>query len=670
MIGSVSEGLAYVGQTTLAVSLLIGLVLLVRRPFAKHFGAKAAYALWMIPAVRLVLPPLPDGWSLFGPLSRTTAEAPAVETWSSGTTLVGEMQLSAPSAPVTEVIPLVPLEAAPVPGTPPMSLYWLADLSSSVAPGMALLTIWMIGAAGFFTWSACRQALFSRIVSAETQNASPAVLTEAMEICQSIGLDHRKVSIQTSFISDSPFVTGLFRPIIVLPAWFELDYSPEEREVALMHELMHVKRRDLWALQASTLFLALQWFNPAAHYAMRAFRSDQEASCDADVIGFGCSTPHTYGATLVKAVRKTRPAATPAMATSLSLTHSLAERLKQLRNPLPTVRRRMMGSALSATIGSVALIASACTTASAHPHEFGDELDGAPPQPPAPEQALRPDTPPKPKKHHVIINHSGHGSRIVLLDNPMDDVERDIDAVAEISSLIELEASEMEALIDENVSQITTDIAIAMADVAREFVIETEDGGMSLRLSGSDERATSDIMAFVGKVSEMAANGEINELELDALTDEFEDRIDDWADSLEARVEAMEPIWEARVGAYANSWTDKIEARIEAHAEAIERHSDVIESHSDRIEEAGDLIGDLADDCTDEAGLRVVSRISNENGKRYKAVCLDLAGGMTKDEIMDRLRASGELNDAELNAFCEKFDEADAFTVKWNFTDD
>jgi len=45
-------------QTVLAVSVLMALVLASRQYVAKQFGAGVAYALWAIPLVRLVLPPL------------------------------------------------------------------------------------------------------------------------------------------------------------------------------------------------------------------------------------------------------------------------------------------------------------------------------------------------------------------------------------------------------------------------------------------------------------------------------------------------------------------------------------------------------------------------------------------------------------------------------------
>ena len=37
---------------------LIVAVLLLRRPVSRHFGARAAYALWALPFLRLMLPPI------------------------------------------------------------------------------------------------------------------------------------------------------------------------------------------------------------------------------------------------------------------------------------------------------------------------------------------------------------------------------------------------------------------------------------------------------------------------------------------------------------------------------------------------------------------------------------------------------------------------------------
>ena len=55
--------------TLLATSGLIVLVLLIREPVRRHFGARVAYGLWLIPAARLLMPTLtetverPAAWS-------------------------------------------------------------------------------------------------------------------------------------------------------------------------------------------------------------------------------------------------------------------------------------------------------------------------------------------------------------------------------------------------------------------------------------------------------------------------------------------------------------------------------------------------------------------------------------------------------------------------------
>ncbi|MEX0341525.1 MAG: M56 family metallopeptidase, partial [Erythrobacter sp.] len=45
-------------DTLVWTAALLGLALLLRRPVAKHLGAGAAYALWFLPLVRLLFPPV------------------------------------------------------------------------------------------------------------------------------------------------------------------------------------------------------------------------------------------------------------------------------------------------------------------------------------------------------------------------------------------------------------------------------------------------------------------------------------------------------------------------------------------------------------------------------------------------------------------------------------
>ena len=49
-------------ETFVATTLLMLLVLVIRAPVRKLFGPGIAYALWLLPVLRMALPPLPESW--------------------------------------------------------------------------------------------------------------------------------------------------------------------------------------------------------------------------------------------------------------------------------------------------------------------------------------------------------------------------------------------------------------------------------------------------------------------------------------------------------------------------------------------------------------------------------------------------------------------------------
>src|SRR4051794_30463576 len=48
-------------ETLIASTLLMLVVLAVRAPVARYLGPHIAYGLWLLPALRMLLPPLPEG---------------------------------------------------------------------------------------------------------------------------------------------------------------------------------------------------------------------------------------------------------------------------------------------------------------------------------------------------------------------------------------------------------------------------------------------------------------------------------------------------------------------------------------------------------------------------------------------------------------------------------
>jgi beta-lactamase regulating signal transducer with metallopeptidase domain len=75
-----------------------------------------------------------------------------------------------------------------------------------------------------------------------------------------------------------PYLVGVHRPILVLPAW--LGPSSPAWWAAVLHELAHVKRRDpllaAFEVAATTVF----WFWPPALWARRRLDRSREMACD------------------------------------------------------------------------------------------------------------------------------------------------------------------------------------------------------------------------------------------------------------------------------------------------------------------------------------------------------------------------------------------------------
>jgi hypothetical protein len=108
---------------------------------------------------------------------------------------------------------------------------------------------------------------------------------------------------------------GCFRPWILLPAGFAEKLTNDELTAVLMHERAHWKRGDAWAQELIYLAALVHWFNPMVWIGTWLAKQDCEHACDEFVLSRRLvPDPQQYGATLLKAVRLSRPASRLAVA--------------------------------------------------------------------------------------------------------------------------------------------------------------------------------------------------------------------------------------------------------------------------------------------------------------------------------------------------------------------
>lgn len=163
-----------------------------------------------------------------------------------------------------------------------------------------LLTLWLAGVVGMLIFGLLSYLYTLRRIRRGCLTVSQRSQRELHEVCAEIGL-RRMPRIWISPQVGSPAVTGLLRPLLLLPAHFEEAFTEEERQFVLKHELLHIKRGDLFVNALLCLLLALHWFNPVLWIAYFRARHDREMACDAQVLA-GEEQPRriAYGHTLLK----------------------------------------------------------------------------------------------------------------------------------------------------------------------------------------------------------------------------------------------------------------------------------------------------------------------------------------------------------------------------------
>ena len=284
----------WIVQTGLMVSLLILLILLIRRPFARAFGPNAAYALWSLPLIRLCLPvfTIPQNW--VPNALREKANDPA----------------TAPVFEGAEIPIIVQPSAGGAARIPPVE-----GLDYSVV----LIGIWLSFAVLWLSYQFYQQFRFKAGQISQSQIPTDGLAQEIRTAKAQVGL-RRDPNVRVSRQNIGPLVTGVINPLVILPRDFEQNFAGPQRNFALVHELSHIKRKDLWAALAALGFRAMNWPNPLVHYAAHKMRIDQEAACDAFVVKMtGGETAHSYAETLVKAAKQRREAGEPNSHLALSL---------------------------------------------------------------------------------------------------------------------------------------------------------------------------------------------------------------------------------------------------------------------------------------------------------------------------------------------------------------
>ena len=266
-----------------AGSLLLAALMRQRGPAARHaMWTGAILALLALPLLSTVLPPL-----------RVEIETGAIS------------RLFEPSAPTTHgarptqsAAASESLEAGPWLEPNPSRDTLFVNATAHV--GDALLFIWamvaLVLAARRITAEVVARGIVAR---GQRQPMRLAVRCDAA--ARARGLQH--VRFVVSDETASPAVTGLFRPVVVLPNTVD-GWTDAQLDAVLVHELSHVSRHDCLINLLADLAASMYWCNPLVYHATSRVRAEGELACDEDVVRAG-GDPDAYALMLLDFARAT-----------------------------------------------------------------------------------------------------------------------------------------------------------------------------------------------------------------------------------------------------------------------------------------------------------------------------------------------------------------------------
>ncbi len=353
MIGALFQRVALLSLSCSAVLLPL---LLLAGPIQRRYRAQSCAVLWLLLAVRLLLP-------VRAPLELLR---PAV------TLPVPEYTVVMPPRAQEESAPAALAPAAPsVGGRPPAAAKKVPARSAAERLG----TVWLLGAAVFLLGqgAVCRLAR-RRLMRGAREDAEDRACVERLR--RELGV-RWNAGVWRTARAATPLTLGLLRPVILLP---EQALPAEHLELILRHELLHIRRGDLWYKALLLTVNAVHWFNPLVWWMAREAGRNLEYCCDDAVVrGRDADFRRRYGAVLLHAAGGGGPALCTRFGDS-------GTRLKgRLMNLFQTKRT---GAAMVCLVLAGAVLAGglvACESAGA----AGSGDPTASPPPPAPTQTAQ-----------------------------------------------------------------------------------------------------------------------------------------------------------------------------------------------------------------------------------------------------------------------------------------
>lgn len=289
-------------EISIPISVIIAVLLLLTPFLNKRYAAKWKYWIWIVLALRLMIPlggnggePATDRQPQMETLTSAESEKTSPDALTDGT-VRGRVNVEIP-AQMTNPIVIQPEKSG-----------------SNISMLDIMALVWMFGSLLFISVHLVSYFLYKhQILKKGKVVKDKDVLRLLLKLKRELRINCT-VSVMECSEAASPLLIGFFHPILVLPkAQYNMGegrskgegYSGEELFFILKHELVHLKRGDIYFKLLFVVANAVHWFNPLVWIMQKEAAVDMELSCDERVTqGTDYATRKAYTETLLSTLHK------------------------------------------------------------------------------------------------------------------------------------------------------------------------------------------------------------------------------------------------------------------------------------------------------------------------------------------------------------------------------
>ncbi|MBL9178618.1 MAG: biopolymer transporter ExbD [Verrucomicrobiaceae bacterium] len=339
-------------RTSIEASILILAVLGLRLMLGTRLSPAWRIGLWMLVGAKLMLPAfIPAGFGLGAWMKiddTATRSASMVSAYSPAS-------LNAPQVITATTSPIAPNEMTSDLPTDSRSnaLSSPAISHSTFRTPHFLLALWLLGSIAVLLIAVIQQTRFNALLRRRPRGNEPLLRALVASLAQKVGLK-QPVSIVLMPAGTTPAMVGISQPKLLLPVDWSTRFDENSLKHVVLHELVHVKQRDLIWNWAATAVQALHWFNPLVWFVVSRFQADRELRCDAAALEILAPSERLdYGHTLLR-IQETffAPPAIAGLAPCVRNHPTLRQRILMIATP--TTRQPMIHALLVLTLSVLA----------------------------------------------------------------------------------------------------------------------------------------------------------------------------------------------------------------------------------------------------------------------------------------------------------------------------